>query len=78
MDLSFLIKQIKEPSTGLRLRQGQVITINISPNSLDIQIAGDTNTLPYVKYLNSYNPTVGDTVWLISHGSDLLCIGKQA
>jgi len=78
MDLSYLIKQIKEPPTGLRLRQAQVMAKNTSPKSLDVQIAGDTNTLPSVKYLNSYNPNVGDTVWLLSHGSDLLCIGIQA
>lgn len=78
MDLSYLVKQIKEPSSGLRLRQAYVIASNISPKSIDVQIAGDTNTLPSVKYLKSYNPTVGDTVWLISSGADLLCIGLQA
>jgi hypothetical protein len=79
MDLSYLVKQIKEPSSGLRLRQAEVIVHNnTTPKSVDVKIAGDSNILPAVKYLNSFNPTVGDTVWLISNGADVLCIGNQA
>jgi hypothetical protein len=54
------------------------VTVNVSPNSVGVQIAGGANTLPSVKYLNSYSPTVNDTVWLISFGADMLVIGKQA
>ena len=80
MDLAYLVNQIKgDTSTPvLRLRQGQVVTVNVSPNSVGVQIAGGANTLPSVKYLSSYSPTVNDTVWLISFGADLLVIGKQA
>lgn len=78
MDLSYLVKQIKEPSSGLRLRQAQVIDKHTTPKYIDIQIAGDTNTLPQVKYLNSYTPNIGDTVWVITNGADILCIGQQA
>ncbi len=80
MDLSYLVGQIKgDTSTPvLRLRQGKVVVVNTSPNSVDVQIAGGANTLPKVKYLSSYTPTTNDTVWLISFGADLLVIGKQA
>ena len=80
MDLNYLVNQIKGDTNipTLRLRQGKVIGVNVSPNSINVQIAGDTNTLPSVKYLASYSPTANDTVWLLSNGSDLLCIGKQA
>ena len=80
MDLSYLVNQIKGDVSlpNLRLRQGKVVTVNVSPNSVGVQIAGGANTLPSVKYLNSYSPTVNDTVWLISFGADLLVIGKQA
>jgi hypothetical protein len=78
MDMAYLVNQIKTPSTGLRLRQGKVITVNVSPNSIDVQIAGDVNTLPKVKYLASYSPTALDIIWLLGNGSDLLAIGKQA
>jgi hypothetical protein len=78
MDLSYLVNQIKAVPPGLRLRQGKVMATNNSPKSIDVQIAGDTNTLPGVKYLDSYAPQVDDIIWLISNGSDLLCIGNQA
>jgi len=78
MDMAYLVNQIKTPSAGLRLRQGKVITVNVSPNSIDVQIAGDANTLPKVKYLASYSPTINDIIWLLANGSDLLAIGKQA
>jgi hypothetical protein len=80
MDLSYLVNQIKGDVSlpNLRLRQAEVITVNVGPNSVDVQIAGGANTLPSVKYLDSYSPTASDTVWLISFGADLLVIGKQA
>jgi hypothetical protein len=80
MDLSYLVNQIKGDVSlpNLRLRQAEVITVNVAPNSVDVQIAGGANTLPSVKYLDSYSPTASDTVWLISFGADLLVIGKQA
>ena len=80
MDLSYLVNQIKGDVSlpNLRLRQAKVVTVNVSPNSVGVQIAGGANTLPSVKYLNGYSPTVNDTVWLISFGADLLVIGKQA
>ena len=80
MDLAYLVNQIKGDVSlpNLRLRQAKVVTVNTSPNSVDVQIAGGANTLPRVKYLNSYSPTANDTVWLISFGADLLVIGKQA
>lgn len=77
MDLSYLVKQIKEPSSGLRLRQAKVITANVSPSTVDIQIAGDTNTLPSVKYLEGVTPVANDIVWVLVNGSDLLVIGTQ-
>ena len=80
MDLNYLVNQIKGDiiAPTLRLRQGRVVAINTTPNSVDVQIAGDTNTLPKVRYLASYTPTSSDTIWLLANGSDLLVIGKQA
>jgi len=77
MDFSYLVNQIKNTPQGLRLRQGKVVAYDSGASNVDIQLAGDTNTLPSVKYLDSYSPTVDDTVWLLSTGADLLVIGKQ-
>ena len=80
MDLSYLVNQIKGTDTfpTMRLRQAFVVAVNVSPASIDIQIAGDTNTLPSVKYLNSYTPTASDTVFILTNGADILCLGKIA
>jgi hypothetical protein len=79
MDLSYLVNQIKGDTTSpnFRLRQGKVITVN-SNRTIDIQIAGDTNTLPSVKYLSNYAPKPDDQTWLLNSGADLLAIGMVA
>ena len=71
MDLSYLVTQIKSSPQGLRLRQGKVITVN-SARTIDVQIAGDTNTLPSVRYASNYAPKPDDQVWLLNQGADLL------
>jgi len=71
MDLSYLVNQIKASPQGLRLRQGKVITVNAA-RTIDVQIAGDTNTLPSVRYASNYAPKPDDQVWLLNQGADLL------
>ena len=80
MDLSYLVGQIKgtDNSPTLRLRQAYVVASHNSPKRVDIQIAGDTNTLPSVKYLHSYAPQVGDTVFILTNGADILVLGDIA
>jgi hypothetical protein len=80
MDLSYLVNQIKTDTNipTLRLRQAYVVATNNSPKTVDIQIAGDTNTLPSVKYMHSYAPQVGDTVFVLTNGADILCLGDLA
>ena len=79
MDLNYLANQIKGDTIAptLRLRQGKVITVN-ADRTMDVQIAGDTNTLPSVRYLSNYAPKPDDQVWLINSGADLLGIGMVA
>jgi hypothetical protein len=55
-----------------------VVASHNSPKRVDIQIAGDTNTLPSVKYLHSYAPQVGDTVFILTNGADILVLGDIA
>lgn len=80
MDLSYLVGQIKGTDTfpTLRLRQAYVVATHNSPKTIDIQIAGDTNTLPSVKYLHSYSPQTGDTIFVLTNGADILCLGDIA
>lgn len=77
MDLSYLVNQIKATPSGLRLRQGTVISVN-SDRTMNVQIAGDGFTLPSVRYLSHYAPKPSDQVWLLNDGADLLGIGMVA
>ncbi|ANH49236.1 hypothetical protein uvFWCGRAMDCOMC203_060 [Freshwater phage uvFW-CGR-AMD-COM-C203] len=80
MDLNYLVNQIKGESNipTLRLRQAYVVAVHNSPKRVDIQLAGDTNTLPSVKYIHSYAPQVADTIFVLTNGSDILCLGDIA
>jgi hypothetical protein len=80
MDLNYLVNQIKGETNipTLRLRQAYVVATNNTPKTVDIQLAGDTNTLPSVKYIHSYAPQVGDTIFVLTNGSDILCLGDIA
>jgi hypothetical protein len=79
MDLNYLVNQIKGDAIAptLRLRQGKVILVN-ADRTMNVQIAGDTNTLPSVRYLSNYAPKPDDQVWLLNLGADLLGIGMVA
>ena len=77
MDVSYLVKQIKAVPQGLRLRLAKAITIN-ADQTVDIQIAGDTNTLPSVKYLSDIAPKPDDQLWVLSSGADVVGIGMVA
>ena len=77
MDISYLVNQIKATPSGLRLRQGTVITVNAN-RTMDVQIASDGFTLPSVRYLSNYAPKPSDQVWLLNDGADLLGVGMIA
>ncbi len=49
------------------------------PHSLTVQVEGSSVNVPGVRYLASYSPTVGDTVWCaLIDGRDLLVLGVLA
>jgi hypothetical protein len=60
-----------------QLRAGVITAINASDNSCSLNLSGDTTTVVSgVKCLLSYQPVVGDTIWLVKSGSDLIGLGK--
>lgn len=77
MDVSYLVKQIKAVPQGLRLRLAKAITVN-SDQTVDIQIAGDTSTLPSIKYLSDIAPKPDDQLWVLSNGADVIGLGMVA
>lgn len=61
-----------------RLRQGTLLDITSASNGLvTIFLGSDTATpIPGVPFLTSYWPTVGDVVWVLQNGTDILVIGR--
>jgi hypothetical protein len=62
-----------------QLRQGTVQAINAGDNTASVYLSGDTTVLmPGVHFLDSFQPTVGDTVWFLKSSTDMIGIGKVA
>lgn len=76
-DMNYLVNQIKGDSKFLRVRQAKVVAVN-SDYTIDIQIAGDTNTLPSVKFLGNYSPRLNEQVWIVTDGQDIIGLGHLA
>lgn len=75
LDTFGFIQSVAPSASAPRFRQGVVSAV--SGQVLSVQIAGNTSTVPNVRYLNSYgNPSIGDAVWLVTDGADLYAIGQ--
>jgi len=80
--LAEIAQQINGPQNDqnlpyLQMRFGVVTAIFAGDNSCSVQLSGDTGTtVTGVKALNTYQPTVGDTVTIFKQGSDAVAIGK--
>jgi hypothetical protein len=60
-----------------QLRQGVVTAINAPDNSCTMFLSGDTSVaVPGIKCFTSYQPVVGDTLWVAKQGSDMIALGK--
>ena len=64
----------KSPAT---LQQGVVDTVD-GGGRLHVFISGMEDSVGMVRYLASYTPTAGDTVWLITNGNDRFVLGELA
>jgi hypothetical protein len=65
---------------AVRVRQATVITVNATdPPSVDIRIGGSSVTVGPVRYLATYAPVAGDTVWaLIKDRKATIVLGRLA
>lgn len=62
----------------LGLRQGTVQATATGPSRVTVRLGAGTKDLPDRRYLAPYVPTVGDTVWVLVAGADLVVLGKLA
>jgi hypothetical protein len=62
------------PANQLALRQATVVALGAAPGTVNVKVAGST-TIPGARYLETYVPRVGDTVWALRNGPDTLVVG---
>ena len=75
-DIKDLVAALQDsaPDPAVKLRQGTVQAIN--GDALTVTIGGSSTAVTGIKYLNSYSPTVADTIWLATDGRDWMALGK--
>lgn len=60
-----------------QLRQGVITAISASDNTASMYLSGDTSqVVTGVHFLNNFQPTVGDTVFVLKNGTDVIGLGK--
>ena len=60
-----------------QVRQAVVTAINPSDNTASMYLSGDTSAVVTgVHFLNNFQPTVGDTVFVLKQASDVIGLGK--
>lgn len=70
---------VPDPFTLGPWQWGVVEAVNTSPvASVNLYLDGSTTVTPNVRYLSSYTPTAGDTVFVARYGSDRIVLGKLA
>ncbi len=73
MDLGDVVRIIKPESSGLRLRQGVIVSVEAA--TVTVTIAGSTTQVAGVKCLQSCRPVAGSTCWMLTDGRDLFVLG---
>lgn len=61
-----------------RLRRRQAVVQSVQTGSVTIRLGASTVDITGVRYLASYSPVAGDTVWVLVDGPDLLIFGRVA
>lgn len=76
MDLRRLVADFAQPGQSMRMRSGVVVSDEVG--TVTITVAGSTVEIPGIRHLDSYAPTAGDTVFMLTDGFDILILGKLA
>lgn len=77
-DLSRMLGEDPRLAQKLGLRQGVVsaLTGNAFSYTYSVRIGGTDTVIPGVKALENVCPLVGDTVWILQNGPDVLIVGR--
>lgn len=83
-ELRLLAQELAKPQIPFdptTIRKGVVTAFNSggSPPTVTLNISGDTTTsVAGVRFIDSYSPTIGDTVLIIKQGADIVVLGHVA
>lgn len=73
-----LASLLNSPGADVQLRQGVVQSLSTGPSRVTVRLGGSTVDIAGVRYLASYGPAIGDTVWIVVDGPSLLVLGRVA
>lgn len=77
-DLARMLAPAGQGDDSARLRQGVVASVQAGPpRTLTVTVGGSVEVAG-VRYLASYSPQPGDTVWLVQQGPVLVVLGDLA
>jgi hypothetical protein len=79
--------EVRDLATALAVPSGPTVSVTkgvvtafnlaSSPPALSLQLNGDTSTtIANVRFIDSYSPTVSDTVLVLKQGSDIFALGQ--
>lgn len=63
-------------SPQVELRQGVITAVDVPGARVDVNLGGDTTTIPGVAHLSNYRAKVNDTCWVLVNGPDLLVMDR--
>jgi hypothetical protein len=66
---------LPQGSQGLQILQGVIVSFP-DYGYVDVQIAGSDFTIPRLRYMEGYQPRIGDVVWILRKGRDTMILGR--
>lgn len=73
-EINDLARQLT-PEARAILRQGMVSAVDTATNTISVKWGNASTASPRQKYLSSYAPVVGDAVWGVRDGDDVVVMG---
>lgn len=77
MDIREVVDTLKGDSSGVRLRQGAIVSVQAN-GTCTVTVAGSTTQVAGVKVMSSCCPVPGASCWLAVDGRDVFVLGTLA
>jgi len=79
-DVAELARALNPPSPfpGLALRQATVVAVEETTGTLSVRVGASSVAISVKRLMTPETPAVGDAVWVLQNGPDLLALGRVA